>query len=162
VAGWGGALPLAGGEVARLAGSVNRSRLLVYSLDGKDALPPPVDVVRELAPPPLEADAATVAAGKTLYAQFCMACHGDGVVGGGVVPDLRYMSAQTHAEFEAIVLGGLRHERGMVGFASVMGQPVLDADGVRKIHAYVIQRAQAERARLATEAQTAPTAGPSP
>ena len=39
---------------------------------------------------------------------------------------------------------------------------VLDADGVRKIHAYVIQRAQAERARLATEAQTAPTAGPSP
>jgi quinohemoprotein ethanol dehydrogenase len=58
------------------------------------------------------------------------------------VPDLRYMSAQTHAEFEAIVLGGLRHERGMVGFASVMGQPVLDADDIRAIHWYLIGRAQ--------------------
>ena len=163
VAGWGGALPLAGGEVARLAGSVNRSRLLVYSLGGKDALPAPVQTTRQPEPPPLQADAATVAAGKTLYAQFCMACHGDGAVGGGVVPDLRYMSAQTHAEFEAIVLGGLRHERGMVGFASVMGQPVLDAAGAAKIHAYVIQRAQAEKARLAagaSSASLAPAEGP--
>jgi hypothetical protein len=43
----------------------------------------------------------------------------------------------------------------MVGFASVMGQPVLDAAGAAKIHAYVIQRAQAEKARLAAAASPA-------
>jgi PQQ-dependent dehydrogenase (methanol/ethanol family) len=141
LAGWGGALPLAGGRVAAMAGSVNRSRLLVFSLDGRAALPAPVETVRELAPPPLAADIATVAKGKTLYSQFCMVCHGDGAVGGGVVPDLRYMSAQTHAEFEAIVLGGLRHERGMAGFASVMGQEVLGKPEAEAIHAWLVKRA---------------------
>ena len=155
VAGWGGALPLAGGEVARLAGSVNRSRLLVYSIDGKDALPAPADAAPVPDPPPLMADADTVARGKTLYSQFCMACHGDGAVGGGVVPDLRYMSAQTHTEFEAIVLGGLRHERGMAGFSTVMGEPVLDSEGAQAIRAYVISRAHAAKDPRAAEANAA-------
>jgi hypothetical protein len=51
----------------------------------------------------------------------------------------------------------------MVGFASVMGQPVLDAAGAAKIHAYVIQRAQAEQVRLAADASSAsraPAEGP--
>jgi PQQ-dependent dehydrogenase (methanol/ethanol family) len=141
VAGWGGAMPLAGGKVAAMAGVQNRSRLLVYSLDGKQQLPEPAEAPRELAPPPLTADAATVARGKTLYAQYCSACHGDGAVGGGVVPDLRYMSAQTHAEFDAIALGGLRHQKGMVGFANVMGNEVLAKPDTDAIHAYLVKRA---------------------
>ncbi|MBK6287114.1 MAG: PQQ-dependent dehydrogenase, methanol/ethanol family [Gammaproteobacteria bacterium] len=147
VVGWGGALPLAGGEVAALAGVVNRSRLIVFSLDGKQQLAEPVAEVRELAPPPLEASAEQVAVGKTLFAARCMPCHGDGAVGGGVVPDLRYMSAQTHAEFDAIVLGGLRHEKGMVGFANVSGGEVLGKDEVDAIHAYVTKRAHDAMAR---------------
>ena len=134
-------MPLAGGEVAALAGVVNRSRLIVFSLDGKQQLAEPVAEVRELAPPPLEASAEQVAVGKTLFAARCMPCHGDGAVGGGVVPDLRYMSAQTHAEFDAIVLGGLRHDKGMVGFANVSGNAVFGKDEVDAIHAYVIKRA---------------------
>ena len=141
VAGWGGALPLLGGPLSAGAANVNRSRLLVYALDGKATLPAPVDTPRELAPPPFTADAATVTRGKSLYAQFCMSCHGDGAISGGVLPDLRHMSPQTHAEFAGIVLGGSRHQKGMVGFASVMGQDVLDAAGAEAIHAYLIKRA---------------------
>jgi len=136
VVGWGGGLPLAGGRVAQMAGSVNRSRLLVFSLDAREQLPAPVEQARELAPPPLTATPEQVALGKSLFAARCMPCHGDGAVGGGVVPDLRYASAQTHAEFDAIVRGGLRHQKGMVGFAQV-----LSGEGVEAIHAYVIKRA---------------------
>jgi quinohemoprotein ethanol dehydrogenase len=136
VVGWGGALPLAGGQVAAMAGSVNRSRLLVYSLEGRQQLPQPVDVARELAPPALEGTPELVARGKTLYSERCGVCHGDGVVGGGVVPDLRYLSAETHAQFDAIVLGGLRHQKGMVGFANVF-----DTQDAAAIRAYVVKRA---------------------
>jgi hypothetical protein len=57
------------------------------------------------------------------------------------------MSAQTHAEFDAIVLGGLRHEKGMVGFANVSGGEVLGKDEVDAIHAYVTKRAHDAMAR---------------
>jgi len=141
VVGWGGGLPLAGGKVAAMSGTVNRSRLLVYALDGKDSLPEPVETARVLDPPPLEASPEQVAQGKTLFSARCMPCHGDGAVGGGVVPDLRYMSAETHAQFDAIVLGGLRHQKGMVGFANVFGRDVLDKADADAIHAYAIKRA---------------------
>ena len=39
------------------------------------------------------------------------------------------------------MLGGSRHQKGMVGFASVMGQDVLDAAGAEAIQAYLIKRA---------------------
>jgi quinohemoprotein ethanol dehydrogenase len=57
-------------------------------------------------------------------------------VGGGVIPDLRYMDSATHAEFDAIVLGGARTERGMISFA---GQ--ITDDEAEAIHAFVIMRA---------------------
>ena len=60
---------------------------------------------------------------------------------GGVVPDLRYMSAQTRAEFDAIALGGLRHQKGMIGFANVMGHDVLAKPDTDAIHAYLTKRA---------------------
>ena len=148
VVGWGGGLPLAGGRVAQMAGSVNRSRLLVYALGGRQRLPEPAAVARELAPPPLEATPEQVARGKSLFAARCMPCHGDGAVGGGVVPDLRYASAATHAGFDAIVRGGVRHQKGMAGFAQV-----LDADDVAAIHAYVIKRAHDALAEQAAQAR---------
>jgi quinohemoprotein ethanol dehydrogenase len=57
-------------------------------------------------------------------------------VGGGVIPDLRYMSAETHAAFDAIVLEGARADRGMVSFADRVSAAEADA-----IHAFVIARA---------------------
>jgi quinohemoprotein ethanol dehydrogenase len=143
-AGWGGALPLAGGAVIARAEQVNRSRLLVFSLDGDLELPEPKAPARVLDPPPLVADAATVARGRSLFAGYCMVCHGDGAVGGGVIPDLRYMSAQTHAEFDAIVVGGLRHERGMAGF----GDRITPQDS-QAIRAYLIERAHRLKGELA-------------
>mgnify|MGYP003596556418 CR=1 FL=1 len=105
-------------------------------------------MAREPAPPPLEATPEQVARGKSLFAARCMPCHGDGAVGGGVVPDLRYASAATHAGFDAIVRGGVRHQKGMAGFAQV-----LDADDVAAIHAYVIKRAHDALAEQAAQAR---------
>ncbi|WP_347136789.1 PQQ-dependent dehydrogenase, methanol/ethanol family [Parahaliea mediterranea] len=142
VAGWGGA-QVAFGEIADRAkgspeaGGDNYSRLLVYSLDGRAQLPAPAPSERKLpAPPPLNADVATLARGHELYINNCHFCHGDRAISGTSIPDLRMMSPETHELFNAIVLGGLRHEKGMAGFAQR-----LDDDDAEAIHAYVIKRA---------------------
>ena len=54
----------------------------------------------------------------------------------GVLPDLRHLSSDTHAQWAAIVLGGIRHQQGMVGFNDVLSNEESEA-----IHAYVIKRA---------------------
>ena len=66
----------------------------------------------------------------------CIMCHGDGVVGGGVIPDLRHMDADKHQMWMGIVMGGLHRERGMVSFAEA-----LTAEEATAIQAYVIERA---------------------
>ena len=48
------------------------------------------------------ADAAQVATGKDLYYERCAACHGADVASGGVLPDLRRASADTHAAWDAM------------------------------------------------------------
>ena len=63
-------------------------------------------------------------------------CHGAGAVGGGVLADLRYMSAETHEKFNAITLGGLYVDKGMVGFASRLSEQ----DG-EDIHAFLVGEA---------------------
>ena len=75
------------------------------------ALPPEQQLV--LNPPPATADAATVAAGHGLYAQYCSVCHGENAVGGGVVPDLRASSFLGNDFFYEIVLNGAMKDAGM-------------------------------------------------
>jgi quinohemoprotein ethanol dehydrogenase len=75
--------------------------------------------------------------GQLLYGQFCVYCHGVNAVAGASVPDLRYASAQTHGQFEAIVEGA-RESRGMPSF-----KDVLKRDQIRAIEAYVLSRAAA-------------------
>jgi PQQ-dependent dehydrogenase (methanol/ethanol family) len=135
LAGWGGALPLAGGEVAAAAGVRNVSRILTYKLGSAVQLPAlePLSLVAD--PPPRVEDPESIARGKQLYADLCMVCHGDGVVGGGVLPDLRYMSAEKHRKWVGIVMGGLHRKNGMVSYASV-----LKPDDSRAIQAFVIER----------------------
>ncbi|MFV0277227.1 MAG: PQQ-dependent dehydrogenase, methanol/ethanol family [Parahaliea sp.] len=137
VAGWGGVIPLTAGKASKIGPQVNRSRLLVFRLGATATLPEPKDEP-DLAidPPPLTASAEQLAEGKNIYLQYCLFCHGDGAVGGGVIPDLRALTADKHAKWDQIVLGGLHWQQGMVGFGGELSKAQSDA-----IHHYVIERA---------------------
>jgi quinohemoprotein ethanol dehydrogenase len=134
-AGWGGINSLVGVQ-AQGGRPLAQGRVLAFKLGGTARLPPvpppgPVDP-----PPPLTASADVVARGEFVYGQHCLICHGAGAISGGSIPDLRRMSAATHAEFEAIVVGGSRADRGMVSFKDVVSLEDSDA-----VHAYLVKRA---------------------
>ncbi len=134
--GWGGALPLVAGE-AMLSGPMpNRSRLLVFKLDGDTVLPAATPAELVIDPPPLTATAEQVLAGKAVYLRYCVFCHGDGMVSGGTTPDLRALTPEKHAMWDAIVLGGMHWQNGMVGFGGEISQE--DSANLRH---YAIERA---------------------
>lgn len=144
VAGWGGALALVGGEALTAGPMPNRSRLLVFRLDADAQLPAATATVSLVFDPPeLTASAEQLLDGQRNYLAFCVFCHGDGAVSGGATPDLRAMTAETHARWESIVRGGLHWENGMVGFAGV-----LDEQQSENIRQYLIERAQIARDNL--------------
>ena len=136
LAGWGGSLALSGGELAAATGQTNVSRILTYKLGATGTLPEFIPAVRTLNPPPRVDDPEAIALGKQRYSDRCMMCHGDSVVGGGVIPDLRYMDAEKHQMWMGIVLGGLHRDKGMVSFAEVLTPAEAEA-----IQAFVIERA---------------------
>jgi len=136
VAGWGGALALVGGEALKAGAIPNRSRLLVFKLDGEASLPPAVDKELVIDPPLLTGTPEQVADGRATYLQYCVFCHGDGMVSGGATPDLRALTAEKHAQWSAIVLGGLHWQNGMVGFGDELTQEQSD-----NIQHYAIERA---------------------
>jgi PQQ-dependent dehydrogenase (methanol/ethanol family) len=144
-AGWGGAFALTGGEMAsRSAGAVNHSRVLAYKLGGKTRLPQAELVARAAPESTVQvASAETITEGHRLYMRFCHVCHGDRAVSGSSLPDLRYMNAETRSLFKPIVLGGLRHEQGMVGFTGKIDDQDVDA-----IYAYLLKRANDAREGL--------------
>jgi quinohemoprotein ethanol dehydrogenase len=109
-------------------------RLLVFKLGGKAQLPPLAPAPPIPDPPPLRATEDVVRHGAELYAATCAQCHGQLAVGGA--KDLRYMTRETHAAFNDIVLKGTRADKGMASFANL-----LKPDEVEAIHAYVISRA---------------------
>jgi quinohemoprotein ethanol dehydrogenase len=76
-----------------------------------------------------------VQAGAVLYAAQCAVCHGQNAAGG--VKDLRYLNADTQAQFLDIVLGGKLKKEGMESFSDR-----LSTAQVQSIHAYLIARAQ--------------------
>lgn len=148
LAGWGGVFPLATGEVALKSSgrTQNISRVLVFKLGGKAALPPlPQLPTPELRPPKLTATTATVHKGEALYQRFCSNCHGDVAVSGGVLPDLRYSAALGTNDWSQIVREGLLQPSGMVSFAKE-----LSPDDVEAIRAYVIFRANQSLPRSTT------------
>ncbi|MGW8367770.1 MAG: outer membrane protein assembly factor BamB family protein, partial [Gammaproteobacteria bacterium] len=129
----GGPGRFGGAPVARAEG-----RVLAFKLGGTEVLPPLVDVEISAVPPPPVPDVGSdvIELGNAAYHRVCAGCHGMRVVGSGVIPDLRHMSPETHADFDSIVLGGTRAERGMIGFADRISPAEADA-----IHAFVIARA---------------------
>jgi quinohemoprotein ethanol dehydrogenase len=126
-------------QIERSTGIARNSaeaRLLVFKLGATAELPPlaEADALPVPNPPPLRASEAAVQRGAQVYAQTCAQCHGQLAVGG--VKDLRFMSAETHAAFDRIVLEGMLADRGMGSFASLLTE-----QQVTDVHAYLIARA---------------------
>ncbi|HKS14188.1 MAG TPA: c-type cytochrome, partial [Pseudomonas sp.] len=135
MAGWGGAFSTFAGALSLRAGVQPFSQVLTYKLGGTAPLrepPPPADAPE---PPALTADAATVAAGAALYDGNCSQCHGIHAVSGGVLPDLRKLTADKHGMFLGILYGG-RVPDGMPSFADA-----LKPEQVEQVHQYLIKRA---------------------
>jgi quinohemoprotein ethanol dehydrogenase len=110
------------------------AKLLVFKLGATGVtLPPPPPPSTLPRPPALRASEAQVIEGRALYAQTCSRCHGDNAIGG--VKDLRFMATETHAQFNDIVLKGVRADKGMASFADVLTPSQVEA-----IHAYLIAR----------------------
>ncbi|MEQ8803871.1 MAG: c-type cytochrome, partial [Haliea sp.] len=91
-------------------------------------------------PPELTASSEDILDGQRNYLAFCVFCHGDGAVSGGATPDLRAMTAETHARWDSIVRGGAHWQNGMVGFAGVLSEQ--QSENIRQ---YLIERAQVAR-----------------
>ena len=73
--------------------------------------------------------------------QVCGVCHPPGVFAGfGGIPDLRQMSAETHSQWNAIVMGGSMRVGGMDAFADV-----LSPEDSELIHQFVISETIAAR-----------------
>jgi mono/diheme cytochrome c family protein len=143
-AGWGSIFALLGGEALASLGLENRSRILAYKRGGSAALPelPPPASKPLPEPPEQTAGLDTIAAGKALYYQRCVTCHGVDVASGGITPDLRYSPAEVHDAWDAIVLEGVFRDRGMPAFDSIFDKA--DSQAVR---AFVIDAAHKAYAR---------------
>jgi quinohemoprotein ethanol dehydrogenase len=120
-------------------------RLMVFKLGAKGVSLPPMPPPPALpAPPRLTATEDVIRKGEKLFGDTCSRCHGDRARGG--VKDIRFMTAETRAQFNAIVLDGIRKDKGMVGFKDIL-KPA-DADA---IHAYLIARANEDYKDMAFE-----------
>jgi quinohemoprotein ethanol dehydrogenase len=133
-AGWSGSMAIIGWS--QVPSYHAPTRILAFKLGGTASLPP-------LAPrgapaiPDLKATPAMIERGKQLFGMTCRICHGGDAISGGMTPDLRYMSAETHAQFKQIVLYGARASKGMAPFADVLKEDDVDA-----LHAYIVERAK--------------------
>ncbi len=137
-AGWGSLVPLFGGPILASLEMKNYSRILAFKLGGGASLPaPPVIAAAPMPKPPAsDAGEAQLALGKDRYYERCVRCHGMDVASGGVLPDLRYASEDTHTMWDAIVLGGSLRDKGMPAFGQIFSKEDSDA-----VHAFVIQQA---------------------
>jgi mono/diheme cytochrome c family protein len=130
-------------------GATNESqgptRLLAFSLDGGSEFPSIARGVRALPEQPeLVASGDVIENGKKLFADDCGFCHGKNAVAryGGSVPDLRFASTDTHAQWHDIVIDGARRTKGMPAFS------YLDVEQSEAIRNYVLSQSEALRASV--------------
>lgn len=135
--GWGGSaglyttVPCADGRRA------TTGRILAYKLDGQASLPQaPLMATPHLPPDRLDVDLAVLNEGELLYSRHCGFCHSLADAPAGVLPNLTQSSAEAHAAWDAIVLGGARRDRGMVSFAHL-----LSTEQSQAVRAWVIDTA---------------------
>jgi mono/diheme cytochrome c family protein len=150
LAGWGGAGPLALGQMANLSGTNswrrgNLNRILVFKRGGKDSLPPlpPLKPVPERRPEMPNVTAEVVREGEAIFSRRCAVCHGEQALGGGASPDLRHLDLEKYelGQWYGIVIGGTAAHKGMPNFSSIFG-----VEGAEAIRAYVIKRTNDEPA----------------
>jgi len=115
------------------------SRLLAFKLGGVAHLPKAVSQdVPVPRPTQVFGTEQQIVAGEKLFVTGgCETCHGGSAIlgSGSSVPDLRYASDETHKDWLAIVLGGIRRDKGMMPFAEFLSKE--DAQAIR---VYVIDQ----------------------
>jgi mono/diheme cytochrome c family protein len=141
--GSGGTVMLTVGEEL-MRNKVNQNKLLVFKRSDFEQTRSHADLRQEAnlaAILPLiqkvDSDPETIKKGEVLYGQNCASCHGISAKSNHIVPDLRYMTEQTHNDFIGIVLGGAYAHKGMIGFYET-----LDTDDAEAIHAYLKDKQQ--------------------
>ena len=136
--GYGGAYALAGAFPSANKNPAQDGRMLVFKLGGEE-MSPPAQSIAKVNPvvPSMTTDALTIARGEYEYHEHCQFCHGAGVIGGGVIPDLRYLDEIGHKTFLGVILGGMHSEKGMASF-----KDVLSLEQANQIQAYIISQAK--------------------
>jgi len=155
LAGWGGSASL-GGEMMNHGWKygVQPRRLLAYRVDGKAVLPPspgPDKAIVPLDDPALVLKPEDVEAGRQMFIQ-CALCHGRDAISRGTAPDLR--ESPVALDFDAmwnVVHDGALMARGMPRYEFI------PREDLRKIHAYVRERARAAKNGEAPAAQGTPS-----
>ncbi|MBT7952135.1 MAG: PQQ-dependent dehydrogenase, methanol/ethanol family [Gammaproteobacteria bacterium] len=114
------------------------SRLLAFSLDGKNELPEPVPLEPYNRPQTQFASAAILKKGATLFnTAFCWGCHAQRATSfGGSAPDLRRspMLMSDEAWYQ-VVVKGVKRANGM------LGEPSLSREDSESLRAYVLEQA---------------------
>ncbi len=138
-AGFGGGVIAAGRvENAIINRYHNEGRILAFKLGGTEIMPQNQSRDQTVpAPPPVMISAEQLTQGKSLYNRFCMQCHGFAAASSWLTPDLRYLSPERHAAFQAIVRGGILSGKGMPRFEDLLSSEQADL-----IHEYVNSEAQ--------------------
>jgi quinohemoprotein ethanol dehydrogenase len=135
MAGWGGGGWFAPHDTSAVVQYGNAGRIIAFRLGG-GAVPIP-ELVSSAAPipePPAQfGTPEQIRQGQQLFGR-CSLCHANSDI--GMTPDLRRMSPETHAAFNAIVLYGARRYRGMPQWDDVLNEEQSNA-----IHAYLIDLA---------------------
>ena len=119
---------------------INQNKLLIFKLgDFGLTKSVPDESLAAILPLSEEVNASpeVLIKGEELYGHNCGTCHGISAKSNYVVPDLRYMSDQTHRDFVGIVLGGSRAHKGMVGFYETH-----TVEDVNAIHSYLKKQQQ--------------------
>jgi len=112
----------------------NEGRIIALKLGGGETpLPPLVEQQPFPTPPPHEGPPAKIAAGEVLYNRYCGRCH---MLGRGILPDLRHLTADQHKMFYEIVLNGALAPLGMGRWDDVLSRSDAEA-----IHAYIVKEA---------------------
>jgi len=128
----------AGFGIANPPTEPQRGRVNAFRLGGTAPLPARELVRLEMPrPPTIQASAAQLTRGDAVYMQFCMVCHGQGVISGGVLPDLRSSASLQDSAVWAQTVHGARAAAGMPDFSAWVSDA--DAEAVRS---YVAQQAR--------------------
>ncbi|CAN7586712.1 PQQ-dependent dehydrogenase, methanol/ethanol family [Phenylobacterium sp. LjRoot219] len=120
-------------------------RVLTFSLDGKDQLPPfEAPALTPPEDPTFRPEAQQMKAGAMAYAtSACLVCHGMNAIGGGAAPDLRFSPLIVdQAAFREVVKNGALKPAGMPP------SPQLSDEQVESIRYYLRGRAKQAPAEI--------------